>query len=769
MSSCKRATEARVRLKPKDSAATMNNPINSHPGKMCSCGKMCKNKRGLKIHQDKTKCQTPENNLVAPPQKCFVSLQNVILSSCLTFDDSIYYRTSDNTFIPISNSEKPVAGNKCYVQMKDIIIHPLTEYLSNDINQCGATSCHTCNIFVNNQSFKSNLTGKEYKTISYDRLSCGSTNVIYGIHCVHCGLVYVGETGRSLRSRMNGHRSAIKKGGQSLLHRHFHQPDHSVDDMRVQILEKVYHSSENPTLLTLLRRTRELFWIKELGTAKPYGFNDQIKGVGTLSSISCKKTNIYSLFNKQPRRKRSHGKRHYNKRTPQPDATTSTLVDLVDMIEKPEGVHNINTKLFSISFPQLRSLQKLALESTNFDYSSAEYRVIAIILDIANYRLFRPVRSDVPAEKPKHFMKIKFLNKAVDAINLPALLRSTSVTDKIPVYFRDKEPPIVSYEYTSTVASKLFNFAPTLSNLNVSEYLSNSQTCQCKKSKFCYEPHGHVITGDLRVIENAKLRELVAKGPKYREPNRVNWKATETMFLESIDLYAKNWSKREQVELKYLSEWKDQLKELVTDRISNLKGHFKSPKCKVLDQPDAKDTLHKLHANYVLVPADKAANNVIVVCKKYYIDTLVKELGINNMNSNNPTYIPIDDSFETIIKSHNQFITSVGLEMSEEDQNLPYLYWTPKLHKSPYKHRFIAGSSKCTTKDLSCLLTKLLSTIKDGLVRYCNTKTSRNGVNNMWILKNSTSHHLTNLMSVQLNQSRHLIFQRFTPQSHMIY
>ena len=211
------------------------------------------------------------------------------------------------------------------------------------------------------------------------------------------------------------------------------------------------------------------------------------------------------------------------------------------------------------------------------------------------------------------------------------------------------------------------------------------------------------------------------------------------MFLESIDLYAKNWSKREQVELKYLSEWKDQLKELVIDRISNLKGHFKSPKCKVLDQPDVKDTLHKLHTNYVLVPADKAANNVIVVCKKYYIDTLVKELGINNINSNNPTYIPIDDSFETIIKSHNQFITSVGLEMSEEDQNLPYLYWTPKLHKSPYKHRFIAGSSKCTTKDLSCLLTKLLSTIKDGLVRYCNTKTSCNGVNNMWILKNSTS------------------------------
>ena len=52
---------------------------------------------------------------------------------------------------------------------------------------------------------------------------------------------------------------------------------------------------------------------------------------------------------------------------------------------------------------------------------------------------------------------------------------------------------------------------------------------------------------------------------------------------------------------------------------------------------------------------------------------------------------------------------------------------------------FIAGSSKCTTKDLSCLLTKVLTTVKDGLIRYNNTKTSRNGVNSMWIVKNSTS------------------------------
>ena len=140
---------------------------------------------------------------------------------------------------------------------------------------------------------------------------------------------------------------------------------------------------------------------------------------------------------------------------------------------------------------------------------------------------------------------------------------------------------------------------------------------------------------------------------------------------------------------------------------------------------------------------------MIIVRKRYHIETLIKELGINTTNispnstyipsTEYSTYIPSTDSFDEILKSHCKFIESVGLEISEEDKKLPYLYWTPKLHKVPFKHRFIAGSSKCTTIDLSCLLTKVLTTIKDDLIRYCNTETSRNGVNSMWIVKNSTS------------------------------
>ena len=108
--------------------------------------------------------------------------------------------------------------------------------------------------------------------------------------------MYVGETGRSLRSRINGHRAGIIKDGQSLLYKHFRLAGHSVADMKVQILEKIYHSLENPVNIRLHRRLRELHWIKELGTAAPYGCNDQIKGVGTLSSPSCKHTMSWAFL-----------------------------------------------------------------------------------------------------------------------------------------------------------------------------------------------------------------------------------------------------------------------------------------------------------------------------------------------------------------------------------------------------------------------------------------------------------------------------------------
>ena len=51
--------------------------------------------------------------------------------------------------------------------------------------------------------------------------------------------------------------------------------------------------------------------------------------------------------------------------------------------------------------------------------------------------------------------------------------------------------------------------------------------------------------------------------------------------------------------------------------------------------------------------------------------------------------------------------------VDEDHSKLPTLYWLTKLHKRPYKSRFIANSSLCTTTELSILLTSCLTAFKN--------------------------------------------------------
>ena len=93
---------------------------------------------------------------------------------------------------------------------------------------------------------------------------------------------------------------------------------------------------------------------------------------------------------------------------------------------------------------------------------------------------------------------------------------------------------------------------------------------------------------------------------------------------------------------------------------------------------------------YVFAPADKAPNNIIIICKRYYIETLIKALELDNCftPTGNSTYTSCQMSSEDIVNPHDTFMRSLCIELSDDDKRLPYIYWTPKLHKSPVKHRF---------------------------------------------------------------------------------
>ena len=102
----------------------------------------------------------------------------------------------------------------------------------------------------------------------------------------------------------------------------------------------------------------------------------------------------------------------------------------------------------------------------------------------------------------------------------------------------------------------------------------------------------------------------------------------------------------------------------------------------------------------------------------------------------NPTYNLTAVSRDEILQNHHSVMLTFGIFLPEEDIDLPKLYWIPKLHKNPYKQRYIAGSAKCSTKPLSQILSRILTAVKEDIRKYCDIAYARSDVNQMWILKN---------------------------------
>ena len=85
----------------------------------------------------------------------------------------------------------------------------------------------------------------------------------------------------------------------------------------------------------------------------------------------------------------------------------------------------------------------------------------------------------------------------------------------------------------------------------------------------------------------------------------------------------------------------------------------------------------------------------------------------------------------------NHLALKFSVCVKERQDRLPTMYWLPKLHKRPYKARFIANSSSCVTTELSKLLTSCLTAVKNHVIIYCEIVYERSGKNLFWSMKNS--------------------------------
>ena len=131
---------------------------------------------------------------------------------------------------------------------------------------------------------------------------------------------------------------------------------------------------------------------------------------------------------------------------------------------------------------------------------------------------------------------------------------------------------------------------------------------------YCYPTAGHIITGNLKIIPDARIRNIISKGPKYRFPPNIDFNKCRDKIAAALKGFDNRWFKREYVEHKALKEWKLSILKLVNKRISfySQNTNLLPPKPKTsLRHP--KSGIQEFHKKCVLAPADKAANNVVVV------------------------------------------------------------------------------------------------------------------------------------------------------------
>ena len=301
----------------------------------------------------------------------------------------------------------------------------------------------------------------------------------------------------------------------------------------------------------------------------------------------------------------------------------------------------------------------------------------------------------------------------MDFINLPKVLRNQHIMEAGQDLIEEDDIPMVVFNLSQPIRSTILNYNKFVSNLDLVKFQNDPDCIPCRCSnfdkKFCDPNHKHIVTGDLSIISNSLLRNLIGKGPNFREPVKVDFDVARSCILDGLSTLIETLSESKKKSKVSFVPWQDKIMEIVDNKIHFTSLKFKpSEPVSVLKDPEAMKVLKKLQNNFVFVPIDKASNNVAIICKQYYALVILNELDINNLGSNSvdSTYELSIKSSDDIITEHVNFQTSLGLEVKEEFRNLSKHYWTPKMHKQVVAERFITASVFSSLKPLAKDVTK---------------------------------------------------------------
>ena len=206
-----------------------------------------------------------------------------------------------------------------------------------------------------------------------------------------------------------------------------------------------------------------------------------------------------------------------------------------------------------ISSLPISSLRKLNEEANKFYDTKHELYEAALLTRCYTQHALRPY-IDSEVNHIRHFIKIPFINKGIEYIDLPSSFRANTVASSIPAYFENKESPIICYKHNKPIRNIKLNFNKLVSDLDIET--NSPDSWECKDSKFCYQPAGHIITGNLKIISDSWIRTIISKGPNYRLPSHIDFSKCREEVAAALNEFCKRWCKREHVESNALNNWK---------------------------------------------------------------------------------------------------------------------------------------------------------------------------------------------------------------------
>ena len=598
------------------------------------------------------------------------------------------------------------------------------------------SDCMTCPSLNRNPYITSFVTGRIYpiRDISLSAIHCKLQNYVYLLTCLSCGVQYVGESIVPVNLRMNVHRKG--KSGCEILIDHFTNVCPGAN-FSIDILEKLpgngYKNGSIDVQMRKYRLEREDYWIKTLRTVYPYGLNDRAKSINSDVPVG-------KLFPPLPR----HGNKFVEQRTRSPRNSTPSHSDLDLLLEQitnsPVSERGNACRKLLDSFQQ-KHLRKLALEANKRLDSCTDQtkRWFDLIVDTFFTKIFKEEPPKKLKSRPKYILPLYFDNKGLQFLRLSTILHDEDIKSKLPDQFREDDSPAVVFNLTNTIRNKILNYKDTVSNIDVNDsesYGTGLHSCNCSSSDFVDQHHGHVLTGDLRIIENVHLRQLIQKGPNYREPKPVNWKKCRDTIKSGLDTCADNMVGGKDIPVEQMNPWKNEILKKVDLKIRNLKLRIHPKKTsQVLKRPDVVEHLEQLHKTYVFVPIDKAGNNIAIICKRYYVEVILKEIG--QIGDGNSTYEKSSRTVEDVVEDNVMYSERLGLEVEDREKDLPSMYWIPKMHKDPPGARFIIASKQCSTKKISKSVSSVFKLMYSQIENFHKKAKFLSNYNKFWVLQNS--------------------------------